>query len=103
MSFERRCVSVILGVQSIVEELKFMHDKLEEAQAVIKQLSEGLKPGEPILIHPADLSELIDKSSPIDFSFETGKNPDEIDHLTEIAGTKYKQSVLMPVKSTAVR
>ena len=103
MSFERRCVNVILGVQSIVEELKFMHDKLEEAQAVIRQLSGERKPGEPILIHPHDLGQLIEKTPSGDFVFTEGETPDATPEITVVGDVRYKQSVLMPIKSGVIQ
>ena len=80
-----------------------MHDKLDDAQAVIRQLSGERKPGEPTLIHPYDLGQLIEKTPSGDFVFTEGETPDATPEITVVGDVRYKQSVLMPIKSGVIQ
>jgi hypothetical protein len=104
LELENRFANVVLSVNALAEELQYTRNMLKEAERVIKQLSQETLPvDEPVLIHPADLFELIQNTQPE--YFDLFLTPDvEIDSkYTYIRGVKYEQSAFMPIKSKSIR
>ena len=77
------------------KEADYWKSQTEEAKEIIKQLSG--EPGEFIYIHPFDLYELLN-SFVIPVSLNVDSEMKDAGFI-EINGKKYKQSVLMPIKS----
>lgn len=93
-------------VENVERELKYYKDTVDEQREVIEQLHRGYAlPGKPTLIHPADLTELIDKCVVSQFCVTTpGWGGTVTDRsLINIRGTVYKQSTHMPQVTTKFR
>jgi hypothetical protein len=93
-------------VEEVEYELKYYKDSLDDATEVIAQLHRGYAlPGKPTLIHPADLSELLnDATASMDYAyiFQNGVDKAPNNNLC-IRGTTYKQSTHMPQITTKFR
>lgn len=85
-------MNVVSAVANLVKEKDYYKTFVEEAKAVIKQLSEG--PGEVEYIHPLDFAEVFQSITVVDV-FRQGE-------LYEFpkTGKLYKQSILVPRKSS---
>ena len=91
-------MNVVAIVANLEKEKDYYKQQLEETRTVIKQLTEGVKPGEVEYIHPYDFAEMINSvsvSSIIDMGVARGY----IDVFEGPNGKKYKQSPLIPAKS----
>ena len=86
----------------LLDQVKFLNSILEEARDVIEQLANGPKPGQPTLIHPLDLMVLIEKTPASELNW-IYPEPGTYKEFTTISGTKYRQSVLMPIKTKDIR
>ncbi len=87
-------------VENVEHELN--KDSLDEATAVIGQLHRGYAlPGKPTLMHPADLSELINDHMVSQHYTDTDFT--SVHPLVSIRGITYKQSIHMPQITTKFR
>lgn len=84
------------AVDHLEYEIKYLRETIEEQKAVIAQLHRGYPlPGEPTLIHPYDMAEIVNRTNVMDilsFPFD----PKNLSGLVTICGTRYKQTPFMP-------
>ena len=99
LELENRFASVVLSVNALAEELQYTRNMLKESERVIKQLREGVRLYEPILIHPADLTDLLTTASTADFDWSDKAYAEGDPRYITVNDVKYEQSVLMPIKS----
>ena len=91
-------MNVVAIVANLEKEKDYYKQQLEETRTVIKQLTEGVKPGEVEYIHPYDFAEMINSVSMISI-IDVGVARGYIDVFEDPNGKKYKQSPLIPAKS----
>lgn len=81
-------------------------EAVEQATKVIDQLSKGVQPGQPELIHPLDLMELINGADATTLSFRPASPEDQTDIIgfSQKDGTEkiYRQCIYMPIRSKSV-
>lgn len=80
------------------DELSYRGQTIDEQAEIIKQLTSGRTPGEPVYIHPLDLAEIMTTVDFIEFGFRTAKpkHQDNFHGDIEIGDITYRQSVHAP-------
>lgn len=91
-------MNVVAIVANLQKECDYYKEQCKEYAAVVKQLTEGVKPGEVEYIHPYDFAEMINSVSVISI-IDVGVARGYIDVFEDPNGKKYKQSPLIPAKS----
>ena len=94
-------MNVVAIVANLQKECDYYKEQCKEYAAVVKQLTEGVKPGEVEYIHPLDMCEILNEPSACHEFMDIFKNKDGLSDIIEIArtGKKYKQSVCIPART----
>jgi hypothetical protein len=90
------------AVNALEQELKWYRKENEEQKKVIEQLHRGYAlPGEPTLIHPYDMLEILDKlSNEACIWFNPTEHTRDI---IDVKGVRYKQTPYMPCISKNIK
>ena len=89
-------MNVVSIVANLQKECDYYKEQCKEYAAVVKQLTEGVKPGEVEYIHPFDVYDLLN-TSPVDYVDVIKCREENVFELEN--GKKYKQSVCIPAKT----
>ncbi len=91
--------SIVAAVRNLQAAHDYYKDLYDDSRAVIKQLTEGIKPGEIEYIHPMDFSDMLN-DAPLSDVYVSSHDSGELKNIFELLnGKKFKQSTLMPQKS----
>jgi hypothetical protein len=94
-------MNIVSAVANLQKELDYYRDVAKEYAAIVRQLTEGVKPGEVEYIHPFDVAEMLDAPDAIHMIDVWKKTDRTLGEIIEIGNPKkkYKQSALIPAKS----